>query len=560
VKPIRLWLCKATIVSGAVAAGLVFLPAADAKAAAIDPHQHLAINCATAAAACTEVGNSWQVFGHYVGHDEPSMLFDSNVPGSGNHMSYNITLPRDPSATDPTAPGKSYQFELSGADWFGMAMCDTQSYPEQVSTCPADSNKNILDPAVSPDHVGQAYMEMQFYPPGWVPWPTWAVAVGASSCSATQWCAALNIDSLSMNPVTGQQNNTPCENLVGEEYVNFAFITRNGVATGPANPVDATVGGTFTPDPTRDLFMNDGDHLKLSFTDTPNGLEVIIHDLTTGQSGAMVASKANGFGQVKFDPNGTGCTEIPYDFHPMYSTSAPKTRVTWAAAGYNVAMDTEIGHFQYCSGPTSIPATEFGIDSSGNVTTCPAGDMEGQGADLGPPDADDAFCFPGSEALLYAVTGCTFTNLGFDGVSYTPVWPDGNTKLHPTSFLFSSPETGPHYNIQYKHAAFDTDLPVNEAANGECNTTTGAGCTLIPLTDSGTPAEFYPWYTTSSTSTGCMWSFGNDGIPNMISDFGNNQQYGPLFAQTYTTMGGGSNVQLNVFQNTLPHNPCPQQN
>ena len=47
---------------------------------------------------CTEVGSSWQVFGHYVGHDEPSMLFDSNVPGSGNHMSYNVTLPTDPSA------------------------------------------------------------------------------------------------------------------------------------------------------------------------------------------------------------------------------------------------------------------------------------------------------------------------------------------------------------------------------------------------------------------------------------------------------------------------------
>jgi hypothetical protein len=256
------------------------------------------------------------------------MLFDSNVPGSGNHMSYNVTLPTDPSATNPTAPGKSYQFELSGADWFGMAMCDTQSDPEQVSTCPPDSDKNILDPAVSPAHVGQAYMEMQFYPPGWIPWPTWQVAVGASTCSATQWCAALNIDSLSLNPVTGQQNNATCENQVGEEYVNFAFITDNGVATGPANPVQATTNGTYTPDPNADLFMNSGDHLKVSFADTPHGLEVIIHDLTAGQSGSMTASKADGFGQVLFDPNGSACTEIPYDFHPMYSTSTPQTRVT----------------------------------------------------------------------------------------------------------------------------------------------------------------------------------------------------------------------------------------
>ncbi len=556
-KSIRRSFCQAVIVLAAVAAGLVFLPTADAKAAAI--------NCSKAAAMCTEVGNSWQVFGHYVGHDEPSMLFDSNVPGSGNRMSYNVTLPRDPSATHPTALGKSYQFELSGADWFGMAICDTQSDPEQVSTCPADSDKNILDPAVSPDHVGQAYMEMQFYPPGWIPWPTWQVAVGASSCSATQWCAALNIDSLSLNPVTGQQNNSACENQVGEEYVNFAFITHNGVSTGPANPVQATTGGTYTPDPQRDLFMNDGDHLKVSFTDTPNGLEVIIHDLTTGQSGLMTASTANGFGQVLFDPNGSGCTEIPYDFHPMYSTSTPQTRVTWAAGGYNVAMDTEIGHFQYCS--AAIPATQFGLDATGNPTECPTGATEGSGASAGPSDplnlttgaGDDAFCFPGSEALTYHVTGCSYTNTGFDGVSYTPVWPDGNTTLHPTSFLFSSPETGPHYNIQYKHAAFETDLPDLEFANGTCNRTTGAGCTHIPFTDTGAPAEFYPFYTTSSTDTGCMWSIGNDGIPNMISDFGRNQQYGPLLAQNYTTKGNVVVSRLNDFENILPHNPCPQQ-
>ena len=552
-KPILGSLRRAMIVLATVAAGLVFLSAANAKAAAI--------NCSKAAAMCTEVANSDDVFGYYVGHDEPSMLFDSNVRGSGNHMSYNVTLPTDPSPTNPTAPGKSYQFELSGADWFGMAMCDTQSYPEQVSTCPADSDKNILDPAVSPAHVGQAYMEMQFYPPGWIPWPTWQVAVGASSCSATQWCAALNIDSLSLNPVTGKANNTTCLNQVGEEYVNFAFITHNGVATGPANPADATTAGTYTPDPKADLFMNPGDRLKVSFTDTANGLEVIIHDLTTSQSGSMTASKANGFGQIRFDPNGTTCTEIPYDFHPMYSTSTPQTRVTWAAGAYNVAMDTEIGHFQYCTGPNPIPPTPFGLDSMGNPTECPAGDAEGSPGHTQPSEplstgGDDGYCFPGNEALLDKVTGCTYTNTGFDGVSYTPVWPDGNTRLHPTSFLFSSPQTGPRYNIRYKHAAFETDLPAIES---KCNALTGAGCTLIPTTDSGTPAAFYPFYTTSSTDTGCMWSMGNDGIPNMISDFGRNQQYGSLLSQNYTTVGGGSQAFYLDFQNILPQNPCPQQ-
>ena len=79
-------------------------------------------------------------------------------------------------------------------------------YPELLSTCTPDSNSNIVDPAVSDMHAGTAFMEMQFYPPGWVPFNN----PGGISCSTTQWCAALNIDSLSNNPVTGAQNNAVC--------------------------------------------------------------------------------------------------------------------------------------------------------------------------------------------------------------------------------------------------------------------------------------------------------------------------------------------------------------
>lgn len=111
--------------------------------------------------------------------------------------------------------------------------------------------------------------------------------------------------------------------------MNFAFITKSGMAQAPANPIDSTLA-TFTPDSSTDLFMNSGDHLTVSFTDTPSGLKVTINDLTTGQSGSMTASAANGFAQVKFAPNGSSCQAIPYNFHPMYSTSTPQTRVTWA--------------------------------------------------------------------------------------------------------------------------------------------------------------------------------------------------------------------------------------
>ena len=475
-KSVRSWLTVVAVAAVAAtpvalsSGGVTQAVASTSKPAAIKAHpntgyrnKHAHINCSESSAMCTEVANSKSVFGYYVGHDEPSMLFNSNTPGSGNHLRYNLVLPKDPANTNANAANKSFAFELSGAEWLGMAMCDTQSYPEQLKTCPADSDSNIRDPAVSPKHVGQAYTELQFYPPGWVQWPTWQVAVGASSCNPTMWCAALNIDSLSLNPVTGQANNQTCLNKVGEEYVNFAFVTKNGHSTGPANPLDATTSGTFTPGP-KDLFMNSGDHIQVSMTDTPNGLKVILHDLSTGGTGSMTASKANGFAQMKFDPTGTSCTAIPYDFHPLYSTSNTKTRVTWAVGSYNVAFDTEIGHFQFCGGPKKIPATEFGLLPSGQPTACPKGNHEGRGASESPPDADDIFCFPASEGPTYKVAGCTFTNdPGFDGASYQKLWPNGNLKLHPTPFQFTSPLTGPSYNKQYAQVGFETDLPALES-------------------------------------------------------------------------------------------------
>jgi hypothetical protein len=536
----------------AVSSGTTTLAATHAARHAVNMNQHMHINCANAAGLCTEVADSDEVFGHYVGHDEPSMLFYSNRPGSGNHMRYNVTLPVDPSSAHPDNVNRSYAFELSGADWFGMAMCDTQSYPEQVKNCPPDSNRNILDPAVSPKHVGEAFMEMQFYPPGWVPWPTWAVAVGASSCNPTEWCAAMNIDSLSLNPVTGQQNNSTCEAKTGEEYLNFAFITKNGKSTGPANPVDSTLA-TFSPS-SQDLFMKPGDHLTVAFGDTPNGLRVIIDDLTTGQSGSMTASKANGFAEVGYDPNGTSCNAIPTNFHPMYSTSNPKTRVTWAAHTYNIGFDSEIGHFQFCNGPKKIPNTPFGITKGGNVTTCPSGDTEGRGVNAEPSDGEDAFCFPANEALLDKVTGCSFTNSGFDGASYQKLWPDGNTTMHPTPFQFSSPKTGGDYTVAYPQAAFEADLPAVEFP--ACNVDTGVGCTLTPEADNGHPAAFYPFFSTTKSAAGCIWQFGND-IPGEISDYGGVAQYGTLLPTDRTGTGGATHNTFQDFRNIIP-NPCPK--
>jgi len=191
--------------------GGMLATAGGASAATPATSKHAKINCAQNAPTCTEVWDSEKVFGHdvYVGHDEPSLLFYSNTPGSGNNVQYQIVLPKDPSASNPTAIGKAYNFELHIAPWFGMLMCDTQSYPEQMSTCPADSDANIADQALTYVAPGQAFTELQFYPPGWVKWPN------GISCDPTRWCAALNIDSLSENPVTGLDLNPTCAKLTG---------------------------------------------------------------------------------------------------------------------------------------------------------------------------------------------------------------------------------------------------------------------------------------------------------------------------------------------------------
>jgi hypothetical protein len=515
------------------------------------------LSCASGALVCTEVQDSEEVFGegNYIGHDEPSSLFYSNVPGSGNRMQYQMTLPTDPSAGPPVSR-KSYNFQLHPAFWFGMAMCDTQSYPLQVSTCTPDSDSNIVDPQKSANHPGTAFMELQFYPPGWVQWPA-AAAVGGTSCDPTRWCAALNIDSLSENPVTGGTLNSTCASKTGLEYINFAFLTKGGRSFAPANPVESSPATTLTPDPAKTFFMNPGDRLSVTLHDTDHGLLTEIRDLSTGQTGSMVSSADNGFGMVKFAPSpSTECTNIPYDFHPMYSTSSEQTRVIWAAHSYNVAFSDELGHFDFCGGATPIPATPFG-------TSCPAGNTEGSRGDTEPTNVDDNFCFPASRSPLVQVAGCTDTNTGFDGVPYQEdAWPGGNTRLHPSPILFSSPLTGREYDVGYDRAALEVDLPRIEiplpGGGGTCDRSTGANCTLIPTTDDGTPAAFYPYFSIANSDGRCVWMLGGR-IPGATNDFGKNAGYGPLLKLTYLVLGGGGATlqRFNDFRNVFAQNPCP---
>lgn len=501
---------------------------------------------------CTETMNPTNYEGNYTGHDEPSVLFYSNQAGSGNSSVYRLTLPKDP-PMKPTqnGTGGTFNFQLHPAFWFGMAMCDSQSYPEYTNTCNPNTDSNIFDngaPTAADyigHHPGTAFMEMQFYPPGWVPWPS------GNSCDPTKWCAALNIDSLSESLT--QINNAACQNVAGLEYVNFAFITHNGVAQAPADPTTVFLPpfSALTPNPKADLFMSSGDTLVVDLHDTPNGFQVVIHDLTSGESGLMTASKANGFAQVKFDPAGTTCTSIPYAFHPMYATSSEHTRVPWAAHTYNVSYADEIGHFEYCNSadPNTGACTSAGVTDAAGL------------------DNDDYGCFNASDSTRFQIGGCLSTDIDFDGPEYSPTWPGSLTNaqqdhlVNPSPIVFSSPlfkpaGTGSPQN--YDRVGFEADLPRIEipslSSNNSCNRSTGVGCVNPP-----NGASFYPIFTTTGNGSSCLWQEGGAHIPGTTNTFGGNStaEYGPLLLTTYASANQAGFInRYNNFRQVLANNPC----
>jgi hypothetical protein len=501
--------------------------------------------CSEGSPICAEANDALGYEGEYTGHDEPSLLFYSDTPGAGNNQAYRLVVPKDP----PVLPrqdgtGGTFNFQDRIAFWFGMDLCDNQSAPEFThDPCTPNSDSNIFDGAdpTKADYIGRhpgtAFLELQFYPPGWVPFQN------AISCDATKWCAAMAIFSFNSNQNTGVANNAACLNTVGIEPANFAFITKSGTPHAPASPLGLTLG-SFTPNPATDLFMNAGDALNISIHDSADGLVTAINDLTTGDSGSMTASVANGFAQINYDPAASTCTQTPYAFHPMYSTSSEHTRVPWAAHSYNVAFSDEIGHFEYCN-----HANTQGTCVNPGVT-----DKK--------KDADDTSCFNADASLRIRIGGCVATDNDFDGVSYQKTWPGSLTDpaqdaaFNPQSILFSSPTF--NGGVNYSRIGFEADLPRIEAADfgGICNRTTGAGCSNPPP-----GSNFYPFFSTRANGTvGCFWQLGGANIPGTTNTFGGNSsaEFGPLLFLDYPGPGFTPIHRTNDFRQVMSSNPCPR--
>ena len=492
------------------------------------------------------IDNGW-----YVGHDEPSVKFISSQPGSGNTMTYLMKVSTDPRRA-PTANGSVVHYaQLSVAPWFGLAVCDPKSNPQNPCTPDSDSNSGS---ATDPHAAGSAFMELQFYPPGFTPF------IDAPSCSTTKWCAALNIDSLECTFGQATCNN----NCI--EPVNFAFLQTNGVPAGPPSP-QLTDVSTFTPN-ANTLMINPGDVVVVSISDPPQGFTTVVRDLTTHQTGFMTASAANGF----MNTNIADCSGTPFTFHAEYSTAKQQNQVPWAALEGGVLMEQEIGHGEVCnsvankdpftmsypggqsfSDPNAFDTCVGGSEGpnatgEGPCTSAGCQNATTQGAN-GPVACStanpasgalcefaDGFCFQqGARTVLvngvataaYSRANECYANryqngdLDFDGQPYQADWPNGSPN-YPTSFQYAGPFTA--HGRTYPQVQFESDVG---GSSNLCTPSTGAGCTVPPIS-----AKFYPFWSLSplfgafrSYATPCVWNFGND-QPRTANDFGKDAQYG----------------------------------
>lgn len=379
---------------------------------------------------------------YYIGHDEPTAEFFSTQGTSGYNMQWKFQLP----ATDP-APAQDgssvANFELYPALWMGLALCDGNSYPYGPCNPRSDTN--------NPATAGAAFMELQFYPPGSTSGPT---HFNPGSCSTTQWCADLHINTY--------QDKTDVQKMTCLEPTTHAFITTDGTPGGPR------------------LLMNNGDTILVTIHDTLNGVQTDVTDLTTGATGSMVASGANGF---VHNANQTDCTTTAFDFHAMYATASPGQVVPWATLKPNVSFDFEIGHWELCG------------DSS--CSTLPDGG-----------DADDTRC-----GTVRGVGGCISNggDLDRDGLCYQADWPDG-TAAHPSSVILGSADdrgVGPLSTSTTSTSDYDEGYP-----------------TITFATTQGTSGAFFPFFSQAGTGSSCRFNFGNDIPGTTTNDFGKAAQYG----------------------------------
>jgi hypothetical protein len=195
------------------------------------------------------------------GHDEPGIEFQSDLPGSGGNVSWNVTLPTDRSPT-------LNQSNLYSAIWFGMTMSDPFGW------------------------MDQCFLELQFYPdqtyynPG-PSSPNWTVN-GAWVGAAVAW---------QIEAATGAED--PC-------YYEPLYL--NG-APGPAF-LNMTQGDNIHVTMTGYPSSTTGEQLSIIDTTTGQGSNLTMYNAAQGYAIDPAYSQNNYEASMQWTPGG----EYPVSF------------------------------------------------------------------------------------------------------------------------------------------------------------------------------------------------------------------------------------------------------
>ena len=318
--------------------------------------------------------------------------------------------------------------------------------------------------------------------------------------------------------------------------MNFGFIQTNGVPAGPPSPQLSTLA-TFTPN-RHTLLMNPGDRISVRMFDVkvPGGraLEAKETDVTTGRSGFMIASAANGF----MNTNPFTCDGRPFNFQPEYSTARAQNLLPWGFGPYMINSQFEIGHFEPCTSVFGAATITVGRFTDTYYKHC-AGPYEPAPDGPGVFEPNDAPCYRFGDthhgtAAPNLVTGCdvffgAIGDLDYDGSPHWADWPDSTIAgPFPTPFEQRQPTTVG--GRQYPQIQFVTDASATEFNTG-CDVETGSGCVLPPQG----PGHFYPYWTQARIGSRCVWEFGNMRNGNA---FGRDAQYGSVGPNTLGAFAG----------------------
>jgi len=160
-------------------------------------------------------------------------------------MTYVMTLPKD-RKTQPTrrVPGRHVELPAAADVLFGLTLCDTESAPEFTKTCKPGSDGITWSAAIRTrqtisQHPGNALHGAPVLRAG-LRAPVRGIRLHRHSVLRGD-----DHRQPGLNQNTGIANTKACNNFIlgGEEPINWAYITRNGVSQAPANPLFT---GTFT--------------------------------------------------------------------------------------------------------------------------------------------------------------------------------------------------------------------------------------------------------------------------------------------------------------------------